>query len=122
MNVSSTSPRRARLLFDAADGLVEQIRSRGRKGSLAALRDAVVLKTTYAYGLRRRETVMLDEADCRRNPRDLGKRRQRIPPGSNIATDQLVKLQWSRLGSHGSVINMRNALQDQTFPNIVVEE
>jgi len=57
------------LLFDAADDLVEQIRTRGRKGSLAALRDAVMLKTTYAYGLRRRETVMLDEPDWRRNPR-----------------------------------------------------
>jgi integrase len=56
-------------LFDAADGLVEQIRARGRKGALAALRDAVMLKTTYAYSLRRRETVMLDDADCRRNPR-----------------------------------------------------
>jgi site-specific recombinase XerD len=56
-------------LFDAADDLVGQIRARGRKGALAALRDAVMLKTTYAYGLRRRETVMLDEADCRRNPR-----------------------------------------------------
>ncbi|XVU29872.1 tyrosine-type recombinase/integrase [Actinoplanes sp. CA-054009] len=56
-------------LFDAADDLVDQIRSRGRKGSLAALRDAVMLKTTYAFGLRRREVVMLDEADFRRNPR-----------------------------------------------------
>jgi site-specific recombinase XerD len=56
-------------LFDAADGLVEQIRARGRKGALAALRDAVMLKTTYAYGLRRREAAMLDDADCRRNPR-----------------------------------------------------
>ncbi len=45
-------------LFDAADGRVEAIRARGRKGAVAALRDAVRLKTIYAYGLRRREAVM----------------------------------------------------------------
>ena len=56
-------------LFDAADARVGQIRGRGRKGALAALRDAVMLKTVYAFGLRRRETVMLDLADFRRNPR-----------------------------------------------------
>jgi integrase/recombinase XerD len=56
-------------LFDAADARVEQIRSRGRKGALAALRDAAILKTIYAFGLRRRETAQLDLADFRRNPR-----------------------------------------------------
>lgn len=59
-------------LFDAADDRVEAIRCRGRKGALAALRDAVMLKTTYAFGLRRREVVMLDVADFRRNPRAPG--------------------------------------------------
>ena len=44
-------------LFDAADARVEQIRARGRKGALAALRDAAMLKTVYAYGLRRREAA-----------------------------------------------------------------
>lgn len=56
-------------LFDAADARVAQIRSRGRKGALAALRDAVILKTVYAFGLRRQETARLDLADFRRNPR-----------------------------------------------------
>lgn len=56
-------------LFDAADARVEDIRSRGRKGALAALRDAILIKTVYAYGLRRRETTMLDLVDFRRNPR-----------------------------------------------------
>jgi site-specific recombinase XerD len=56
-------------LFDAADARVELIRGRGRKGALAALRDSVTLKTVYAYGLRRREAVMLDVADFRPNPR-----------------------------------------------------
>lgn len=56
-------------LFDAADDRVEQIRHRGRKGVLAALRDAAILKTVYAYGLRRREAAWLDLADFRRNSR-----------------------------------------------------
>jgi site-specific recombinase XerD len=55
-------------LFDAADGRVEQIRSRGRKGALAAQRDAALLKVVYAFGLRRREAWGLDLADLRRNP------------------------------------------------------
>ena len=42
---------------------------RRRKGVLAALRDAALLKTIYAFGLRRREAAMLDVADLRRNPR-----------------------------------------------------
>ena len=55
-------------LFDAADGRVEEIRSRGRKGALAAQRDAALLKTIYAFGLRRREAWGLDLPDLRRNP------------------------------------------------------
>jgi integrase/recombinase XerD len=38
-------------LFDAADGLVGAARKTHRKGALAALRDATLLKTVYAYGL-----------------------------------------------------------------------
>jgi integrase/recombinase XerC len=56
-------------LFDAADGLVEPIRARGRKGALPALRDAAMLKLTYAFGLRRREVTMLDLVDVRANPK-----------------------------------------------------
>jgi site-specific recombinase XerD len=55
-------------LFDAADGRVEQIRSRGRKGALAALRDATLLKVIYAFGLRRREAWGLDLSDLRHSP------------------------------------------------------
>ena len=55
-------------LFDAADGQVEEIRSRGRKGALAAQRDAALLKTIYAFGLRRREAWGLDLPDLRHNP------------------------------------------------------
>jgi site-specific recombinase XerD len=39
----------------ATNGRVEEIRSRGRKGTLAAQRDAALLKTIYAFGLRRGE-------------------------------------------------------------------
>ncbi len=56
-------------LFDAADGRVEEIRRRRRKGALAALRDAMLIKSVYAYGLRRREACGLDLADLRRNPK-----------------------------------------------------
>lgn len=56
-------------LFDAADGRAEEIRSRRRKGVLAAMRDAAMLKTVYAFGLRRREACGLDVADLRRNPK-----------------------------------------------------
>ncbi|MFJ9371022.1 tyrosine-type recombinase/integrase [Nocardia sp. NPDC101769] len=56
-------------LFDAADGQVEKIRGRGRKGAVPALRDAVLLKTVYAFGLRRREAAGLDLADLRVNPK-----------------------------------------------------
>jgi integrase len=54
-------------LLDAADGRVEEIRNRGRKGALTAMRDSALLKTYYAYGMRRRENVGLDLADLRRN-------------------------------------------------------
>ncbi|QMU67294.1 tyrosine-type recombinase/integrase [Streptacidiphilus sp. P02-A3a] len=56
-------------LFDAADGRVEEIRARRRKGSMAALRDSVTLKTVYAFGLRRQEACWLDLPDLRRNPK-----------------------------------------------------
>jgi integrase len=62
------------LLFDWLDDRVDQIARSGRKGSLAALRDATMLKTTYAFGLRRNELARLDVADLRPNPhmRDWG--------------------------------------------------
>ncbi|MBC9726970.1 type II toxin-antitoxin system YoeB family toxin [Streptomyces sp. TRM68367] len=44
-----------------------RIRGQGRKGALAALRDAAVLKTVYAYGTRRTESSKVDLVDLRRN-------------------------------------------------------
>ncbi|MGH3785405.1 MAG: tyrosine-type recombinase/integrase [Pseudonocardiaceae bacterium] len=55
-------------LFDAADDRVEQLVAAGRKGWLAAFRDATLFKVCYAFGLRRRELAMLDVADFTANP------------------------------------------------------
>jgi len=54
--------------FDAADDRVEAVGARGRKGWLAAFRDATLFKVVYGWGLRRRETVMLDVNDFSLNP------------------------------------------------------
>jgi integrase len=54
-------------LFDFLDSRVEVIARTGRKGALAALRDAQMVKTAYAFGLRRRELCFLDVADLRPN-------------------------------------------------------
>ena len=50
-------------LFDAADARVETVRTGGRKGWLPAFRDATMLKVAYAFGLRRRELLMLEAHD-----------------------------------------------------------
>jgi len=50
-------------LFDHADDQVARLAGGGRKGWLAAYRDAVLFKTIYAWGLRRREAAMLDVTD-----------------------------------------------------------
>ena len=49
--------------FDYCDDRVAQAQANGRKGWLAAYRDAVLFKTIYAWGLRRREASMLDVVD-----------------------------------------------------------
>ena len=48
---------------------VDEIRRRGRKGWVAAFRDAAMVKIAYAFGLRRRELVRLDVHDFGRNPK-----------------------------------------------------
>ena len=55
-------------LFDFLDDRVERVARSGRKGALAALRDAQMIKTAYAFGLRRNELCRLDVADLRPNP------------------------------------------------------
>ncbi len=60
--------------FARCDEPVDEIRGRGRKGTLVALRDAQMFKTYNAWGLRRNEGVSLDLVDLRANPykRDWG--------------------------------------------------
>jgi integrase/recombinase XerC len=55
-------------LFDACDDGVERAAGSGRKGWLAAFRDATLFKTIYGWGLRRVETAMLDVTDFAPNP------------------------------------------------------
>lgn len=57
------------LFFDHADARVERAQRLGRKGWIAAFRDATLFKTIYAYGLRRREAAMLDVTDFHINPK-----------------------------------------------------
>ncbi len=55
------------MLFDFCDAQVGRRRALGRKGSLAAFRDAALFKTIYAFGLRRQEAARLDVTDLGRN-------------------------------------------------------
>jgi site-specific recombinase XerD len=55
--------------FNHCDDRVVDLERSGRKGWLAAYRDAVMFKTIYAWGLRRREAAMLDVADWGPNPK-----------------------------------------------------
>lgn len=54
--------------FDAADDHVDRASRSRRKGWLASFRDATLFKVVYGWGLRRRETAMLDTADFAPNP------------------------------------------------------
>lgn len=55
--------------FDLADLEVERVLASGRKGAVAAYRDATVFKTTYAWGLRANEVTHLQTVDFSRNRR-----------------------------------------------------
>jgi site-specific recombinase XerC len=55
-------------LLDHADAQVGKAVTGGRKGAVAAFRDAVALKVVYGWGLRRREATMLDLPDWHPNP------------------------------------------------------
>ncbi|MEU6720771.1 tyrosine-type recombinase/integrase [Nonomuraea sp. NPDC046802] len=54
--------------LDHADDQVERAVRLGRKGALAAYRDATVFKTIYGWGLRCVESCGLDTTDFYRNP------------------------------------------------------
>lgn len=55
-------------LFDCADERVVRIRRAGSKGWIPAFRIATLMKTAYAWGLRRNEVRMLDLVDLASNP------------------------------------------------------
>lgn len=55
--------------IDYADDQVERAIRSGRKGALAAYRDATLFKVIYGWGLRRTETSRLDLVDFGRNPK-----------------------------------------------------
>ena len=54
--------------FDHCDARVGAVHGTGRKGWLAAYRDAVLFKVIYAWGLRRREAAMLETWTGRPTP------------------------------------------------------
>lgn len=54
--------------FAFCDAQVHERRKLGRKGALAAFRDAALFKSIYAFGLRRQEAARLDVTDFGRNP------------------------------------------------------
>lgn len=56
-------------LFDLADVEIRRIADSGRRGALAAWRDAVAFKTAYAWGLRFNELRHLQLVDFSRNGR-----------------------------------------------------
>lgn len=56
-------------LFDAADERAEAVKRQGAKGWAPAFRDATMLKAAYAWGLRRRELLMLERCDFGPNPK-----------------------------------------------------
>ncbi|MGP5365590.1 tyrosine-type recombinase/integrase [Brachybacterium tyrofermentans] len=90
-------------LFTVADHRVETILQRGRKGALTALRDSQILKTIYAYGLRRAEAVGLDVADLRPNG-----------AAPRFGRFGAVDVRWGK-GAHGSGPRRRSVL---TIPEL----
>lgn len=54
--------------FDAIDDFVDAQHQVGSKQWLTAMRDSMAFKVAYAFGLRRRELVMLDVTDFGPNP------------------------------------------------------
>ncbi|MBX4171784.1 tyrosine-type recombinase/integrase [Rhodococcus sp. DMU2021] len=63
------TPAELQQFFDLADLEPERILRSGRKGALAAWRDAVAFKTLYGWGLRRNEVRHLQLVDLSRNAR-----------------------------------------------------
>jgi integrase/recombinase XerC len=97
-------------LFDAADSRVQTIRSGGRKGWLPAFRDATMLKVAYAFGLRRRELLMLEACDFGRNPK-----------APEFADFGVCYVRWGK-ASRGSAPRRRSVLTVMPWSVEVLEE
>ena len=97
-------------LFDHADDQVAAARTSGRKGWLTAMRDAVALKTAYAWGLRRRELAMLELADFGRNPH-----------ATEFGDHGVIYVRWGK-ASKGSAPKRRSVLTVFPWSVTVVDE
>ena len=82
--------------FNHADDQVDRARRLGRKGWVAAFRDATLFKVIYPWGLRRREAARLDVVDFGRNA---------AAPG--LGTYGMVSVRWGK-ATRGSAPRRRN--------------
>ncbi|OOK73489.1 phage integrase, N-terminal SAM-like domain protein [Mycobacterium kansasii] len=90
-------------LFDAVDDFVDEAHRTGSKRWLTALRDSTAFKIGYAYGLRRRELVMLDLTDFGPNPH--------VPTYGNYGA---LTVRWAK-GTKGSGPRRRTVLTSPEF-------
>jgi hypothetical protein len=74
-------------MFDVVDDFVDEAHRTGSQRWLTALRDSTAFKICYAYGLRRRELVMLDLADFVPNPHVV--RLGSSPSGSGVRSGRI---------------------------------
>lgn len=82
--------------FDFCDDRVEQAVRAGRKGALAAYRDATVFKVLYGWGLRRTEGCRLDLVDFHRNA-----------AAAELGRFGMLQVRWAKR-SRGSAPRRRN--------------
>ncbi|MDX2977405.1 tyrosine-type recombinase/integrase [Streptomyces microflavus] len=105
------------LFFDYADDQVDRAIRLGRKGALAAYRDATVFKAIYGWGLRCTETSKLDITDFYRSPKApelgrygslhvrYGKRSKGTPPKRRMV---LSVMPWAVDAVEDYVVNIRS--------------
>ena len=116
--------------FDYCDDRVDQAARSGRKGALAAYRDATLFKVLYAWGLRRTEGCCLDLSDFHRNASApelgrygmlqvrWGKRTKGSPPRRrNIAS----VMPWAVEAVEDYVVNIRSRFAASDHPGPVVD-
>ena len=96
--------------FDYADEQVAVRARQGRKGWLAAWRDATLFKVIYAFGLRRREAAMLDLVDFGGNPK-----------APEFGAYGLCAVRWGK-ASKGSPPRRRTVLTVMPWAPAVLEE